>query len=93
VVYAIVAVASGLLGGFIGRQKGSSFFLWFLVSACLPVLGPLGAALYRSEREELRRECPSCGNIVPLHDAICTRCGSELEFPDVAIAPESRSGV
>jgi hypothetical protein len=26
---------------------------------------------------------------VKLHDALCTRCGTELEFPDVAIEPES----
>ena len=25
--------------------------------------------------------------IVKLHDAVCMRCGAELEFPDVAIAP------
>lgn len=91
-VYAIVIVVSGLIGGFIGRQKGSSFILWFLVSASVPVLGPLGALLFRSERDELRRECPRCGKIVALHDAMCMRCGEDLEFPDVAIAPESRSG-
>jgi hypothetical protein len=26
---------------------------------------------------------------VKLHDAICTSCGTELDFPEVAIAPES----
>jgi hypothetical protein len=26
--------------------------------------------------------------VVKLHDAICTRCGTELEFPDTAIASE-----
>ncbi len=24
-----------------------------------------------------------------IYDALCTRCGAELDFPDVAIAPES----
>ena len=90
-VYLAVALASGIVGGYIGRQKGSSFVLWFLVSFFVPVLGPLGAVLYRSERDELRRTCPSCGNVVPLHDAICTRCGAELDFPDVAIEPESHA--
>jgi hypothetical protein len=89
VVYASVAIASGILGAVIGRQKGSSAVLWGLVSLVIPVLGPLGALLYRSEREELRRQCPTCGKVVPLHDAICTRCGNELDFPDVAIEPES----
>jgi hypothetical protein len=26
---------------------------------------------------------------VKLHDAVCTTCGQELEFPDVAIASEA----
>ena len=89
--YIVIALASALLGGFIGRAKGSSFWLWFLISACVPLLGPVAAAFYRSERDELRRQCPGCGKIVMLHDAKCTRCGEELEFPDVAIAPESRA--
>jgi hypothetical protein len=29
--------------------------------------------------------------VVKLHDAKCMRCGTELEFPEVAIAPESAS--
>ncbi len=89
-VYIVVCVISGFVGGFIGRRKGSSFFLWFLISGFVPVLGPVAAVLYRSERDELRRQCPNCGKIVMLHDAKCTRCGEELEFPEVAIEPESR---
>jgi hypothetical protein len=27
--------------------------------------------------------------VVKLHDALCTRCGTELEWPEVAIVPES----
>jgi hypothetical protein len=27
--------------------------------------------------------------VTKIYDAICTRCGTELSFPDVAIAPES----
>ena len=69
-------------------MKGSSFALWFLISACVPFIGLLTAILYRWENQELRRECPTCGRIVKLHDAVCVRCGAELEFPDVAIASE-----
>ena len=87
--YVVVAFSFALAGGLVGRIKGSSFLLWFLISGLLPVLGLLAAVLYRSERDELRRQCPGCGRIVKLHDALCTRCGTELEFPDVAIEPES----
>ena len=55
----------------------------------MPFLGLFAAIAYRFERDELRRECPNCGRVTKIYDALCTRCGTELEFPDVAIAPES----
>jgi hypothetical protein len=79
----------GLAGGIVGKSKGSSFFMWFLVSFCVPFLGLAAAVLYRYDNRELRRQCPRCGKVVKLHDAICLRCGEELEFPDVAIASEA----
>ena len=87
--YVVIAICFGLAGGLVGRAKGSSFLIWFLVSACVPFVGLVAACLYRSDRDELRRECPGCGRVVKLHDALCTRCGTELDFPEVAIAPES----
>ncbi len=79
----------GLAGGVVGRLKGSSFFIWFLVSFCVPFLGLLTAVCYRRDDQELRRQCPSCGRVLKLHDALCTNCGAELEFPEVAIVPEA----
>jgi hypothetical protein len=91
VAYLTLALSFAVAGGVVGRLKGSSFFIWFLISGIVPVLGLLAALLYRTERDELRRQCPGCGKIVKLHDALCTRCGTELEFPEVAIEPESAS--
>jgi hypothetical protein len=79
----------GLAGGIIGRVKGSSFFMWFLISGLVPFIGLAAAIFYRFENQELRRECPRCGRVVKLYDAVCMRCGEELEFPEVAIAPEA----
>jgi hypothetical protein len=87
--YLFIALSFALAGGIVGRIKGSSFFIWFLISGIVPVLGLLTALVYRWDRNELRRECPGCGRIVKLHDALCTRCGTELEFPEVAIASEA----
>ena len=87
--YLVIAFSFALAGGLVGRITGSSFFIWFLISGVLPVIGLLAALLYRTERDELRRQCPGCGRIVKLHDALCTRCGTELEFPEFAIEPES----
>ena len=87
--YVVIMFFFGLAGGIVGRIKGSSFFLWFLISALVPFLGLLTAIFYRWENQELRRQCPTCGRVVKLHDAVCMRCGEELEFPDVAIASEA----
>jgi ribosomal protein S27AE len=89
VAYLLIALGFALAGGIVGRAKGSSFFLWFLISGILPFVGLIAALLYRSDRDELRRQCPRCGRVVMLHDAVCTRCGAELDFPDVVLAPES----
>jgi hypothetical protein len=86
--YVAICVGFGLAGGIVGRLKGSSFVLWFLISGIAPVVGLLAALAYRFESAELRRECPGCGKVVPLYDALCTRCGTELEFPDEAIPSE-----
>jgi hypothetical protein len=89
--YLIICLFFGLAGGIVGRLKGSSFVLWFLISAIVPVIGLLAAVLYRFETDEVRRECPRCGKIVKLHDQVCMRCGLDMDFPDEAIAPESVS--
>jgi hypothetical protein len=86
----VILTCFGLAGGIVGKAKGSSFFLWFLISFCVPFIGLATAFVYRWDKDELRRECPGCGRIVKLHDALCTNCGTELDFPDVAIAPESQ---
>jgi hypothetical protein len=85
----VILFCFGLAGGLVGRMKGSSFLIWFLVSACVPFVGLLTALLYRWDSKELRRQCPACGRVVKLHDAVCVVCGHELEFPDVALASET----
>jgi hypothetical protein len=89
VAYLVIVIALGLAGGIVGKVKGSSFFLWFLISALLPVFGLMAALAYRFDSHELRRQCPACGRVVKLHDALCTGCGAELDFPEVAIVPEA----
>ena len=86
--YIIIAVCFGLAGGIVGKVKGSSFVLWFLISGVVPFFGLLAAIAYRFDNEELRRRCPRCGRVTKIYDALCMHCGAELEFPEVAIAPE-----
>lgn len=85
----VICFCFGLAGGIVGRIKGSSFAMWFVISACIPFIGLLTAVLYRFEDRELRRQCPRCRRVVRLHDAVCMTCGTELEFPEVALASEA----
>ncbi|MGZ8649003.1 MAG: hypothetical protein ACXW08_10295 [Solirubrobacteraceae bacterium] len=87
--YLVICLFFGLAGGWVGRIKGSSFVLWFLISALVPFLGLLAAVLYRHERDEVRRQCPRCGSVVKLYDQVCMRCGEDMDFPELAIVPES----
>ncbi len=56
--YIVIAVCFGISGGIVGKIKGSSFWLWFLISGLVPFFGLMAAIAYRFERDELRRRCP-----------------------------------
>jgi hypothetical protein len=86
-----ILLSFGLAGGIVGRVKGSSFWIWFLVSFSIPLLGLLAAVCYRWDKRELRRACPNCRSTLKLYDTVCMRCGHELDFPQVAIASEEAS--
>jgi hypothetical protein len=80
--FLVLAFFCGLSAGAIGKIKGSSFFVWFLIGACLPLIGTIAALLYRFERNEPRRACPDCGESVPMHDQVCMSCGRDLDWPE-----------
>jgi hypothetical protein len=93
VEYAVFFFFCGLSAGIIGRIKGSSFFIWFLIGFCLPLLGILVALLWRWEKDEPMRRCEECGAIVHVYDQVCMQCGKDLEFPEeVFTLDRSRSG-
>lgn len=79
--FVVIAFFCGLSAGVIGRMKGMSFVLWFLIGACLPLIGTLAAVLYRVESNEPTRECPECGRTVGLADQVCMSCGRDLAYP------------
>ena len=85
--YLVVLFFFGLSAGVVGKIKGSSFVIWFLIGFALPILGTLAAVFYRWERRELRRRCEECGNVVALHDQVCMRCGRDLDLPSEVLAP------
>ena len=87
----VIAFFFGLAAGVVGKIKGSSFFVWFLIGLCLPGIGLVAAILYRFERDEPRRRCPRCGSVRPIADQVCTVCGEDMDWPEPeAVVPAQR---
>ena len=74
----VIAFFFGLSAGAIGKIKGSSFLLWFLIGFCLPFIGTIAALLWRNERDDPTRTCPECGNVMKAYVQVCPRCGRDL---------------
>ena len=75
-------IGCAIATGFVGRAKGSSFWLWLLIGLVLPFIGLVAALLYRFEQDEPERQCPHCGKVVKLYVQVCPRCGEDLYLPD-----------
>ena len=82
----------GLSAGTIGKIKGSSFVLWFLIGFAVPVFGTIAAVLYRFERNEPRRRCDECGYLMPITSQVCRRCGADQEYPHEIYVREPAPG-
>ena len=83
--YAFLAVGAAIAWvatGLVGRAKGGSFWLWFLIGAVLPYFGLIAALLYRHEQDEPERRCPRCNKVLKLYVQVCPRCGTDLYLPD-----------
>ena len=82
--YVVIAISFGLATGIIGRAKGSSFWVWFVIGTALPLLGLIAVIVHRAEKNEPERRCPTCGKAVKLYVQVCPRCGTDLYLPDPA---------
>ncbi len=82
--YLVIAVSFGLATAIIGKGKGSSFFIWFVIGTVLPPFGLLAVILYRVEKDEPERQCPRCHKPLKLYVQVCPRCGTDLYLPDPA---------
>ena len=82
--YLVIAFFFGLATGFVAKGKGSSFWIWFVIGAVIPLLGLVAAILYRVEKNEPERQCPTCQKELKLYVQVCPRCGTDLYLPDPA---------
>jgi hypothetical protein len=79
----LIWILFGIAGGLQGRAKGSSFLLWFAISAAVPFFGFIASIVYPGREHEPRRKCDTCGRLLPVSDTMCMRCGTDLAYPDV----------
>jgi hypothetical protein len=84
-----ICFCCGLSAAFIGRWKGSSFWLWFAIGFFLPILGTIAALAWRYEDDEVYRECDECGHVIPLYQQVCNHCGADQEWPEELDNPDS----
>ena len=82
--YVLIAVCFGIATGAIGRAKGGSFLLWFIIGGAVPLLGLIAVILHRTEQNEPERICPTCRKQLKLYVQVCPRCGTDLYLPDPA---------
>ena len=82
--YLVIAFFFGLATAIIGRAKGSSFFIWFVIGMVIPPLGLIAVILYRVDKDEPERQCPNCHKALKLYVQVCPRCGTDLYLPDPA---------
>ncbi len=82
--FLVIMLCFGVATAFIGRSKGSSFFIWLLIGSVTGPLGLLGVILYRREKSEPERQCPRCHKVVKLYVQVCPQCGLDLYLPEVA---------
>jgi uncharacterized paraquat-inducible protein A len=80
--YVVIALSFGLATGIIGHSKGSSFWIWLAVGTVTLLIGLVAVILFRYEKAEPERTCPTCGKTQKLYAQVCTRCGTELYLPD-----------
>ena len=80
--YVVICVCFGIATGIVGRGKGMSFFIWFVIGGVLPLLGLVAVILARREQAEPERRCPRCGSVQKLYVQVCSTCGEDLYLPD-----------
>jgi uncharacterized paraquat-inducible protein A len=82
VQYLVIAASFGLATGIVGKGKGSSFWIWFLIGAVVPPFGLIAVILHRVDKDEPERQCPNCHKPLKLYVQVCPRCGTDLYLPD-----------
>ena len=84
----LIPIFFGFVTGAVGKRKGSSFIIWFIIGFILPIIGLVAAIMFRSDRMDPRRECPNCHAIIGIAVQVCPRCGEDLDYPEELLPPK-----
>ena len=57
--YLVIIFFFGLATGIIGKAKGSSFWIWFLVGGVLPILGLIAVASHAARATNPNASAPA----------------------------------
>ncbi len=71
----------GLSAGVVAKLRGNGFWIWFVIGFAMPMFGTLAALFARSDRNEPRRRCDRCAEVIPVHNQVCPACGTDLPYP------------
>jgi RNA polymerase subunit RPABC4/transcription elongation factor Spt4 len=83
----ILCILLGLIPAAIAKGKGKSFGAWWLYGAALFIVAlphalimapDRGSVEAREAREEGRRKCPFCAELVKREATVCRFCGRDL---------------
>ena len=81
-IFIIIMIVAGILGGIIASNKGRSVVGWTIGCALLPIVLLILLALPRTDRAPLPSDsmtCPRCAETIKAAAQVCRFCGHRFD--------------
>ena len=73
-IFAVLMMVGGLVGGLVAGNKGRNVLLWTIACGLLPLLVLVLFALPALPKPGVSRICPHCLRLIPWGASICAYC-------------------